>query len=284
MALNEQLNKFKHQQARCQTTLSSIAASQASFSKLKITPGFQPKNAPLAPAKPVQPIKFSNDTQRLQHINSVRKSPTGSQLKLVIDLLYKTRQAFTAEQINEATYVDIAGNKDVFEHLMGNIKVLFDGKRYSYKPKHDLKGRDGLLNKIRDNVDGLDVADVIDSYPSVLEDLQALKESGDILWLSGTESQEGVVYPNDPRSKITVDADLKELYNKIELPRDMLDIEKELQKIGEKALTNTAKRRELAMIHGATRKPKPKKKPRGLTSRSKLTNVHMPELFEDKKR
>ncbi|TVU48220.1 hypothetical protein EJB05_07849 [Eragrostis curvula] len=186
MALNEQLNKFKQQQARYQTTLSSIAASQASFSKLKLTPGFQPKNAPLAPAKPLQPSKFSNDTQRLRHINSVRKSPTGSQLKL-------TRQAFTAEQINEATYVDIAGNKDVFEYFMDNVKVLFDGKRYSYKPKHDLKVRDGLLKKIRDNADALDVADVIDSYPSVLEDLQALKESGDIVWLSGTE--EGVVYP-----------------------------------------------------------------------------------------
>ncbi|GJN08910.1 hypothetical protein PR202_ga26870 [Eleusine coracana subsp. coracana] len=89
--------------------------------------------------------------------------------------------------------------------------------------------------------DGLDVAEVIDAYPSVLDDLQALKESGDILWLSGTDSQEGVVYYNDSRSKIMLDKDLKDLYKKVQLPRDMLDIEKELHKAGEKALTDTAK-------------------------------------------
>ncbi|KAG8100944.1 hypothetical protein GUJ93_ZPchr0369g33552 [Zizania palustris] len=65
--------------------------------------------------------------QRLQHINSVRKSPVGAQIKLVIELLYKTRQAFTAEQINETTYVDIHGNKAVFDSLRNNPKVNYDG-------------------------------------------------------------------------------------------------------------------------------------------------------------
>ncbi|KAK3150634.1 hypothetical protein QOZ80_3AG0235710 [Eleusine coracana subsp. coracana] len=148
MALNEQFNKFKLQQERCQTNLSNIAAYQSTVLKPKVTPGFQPINAPSVPVKPLQPIKFSNDTERLQRINSIRKSHPGSQIKLVIELLHKTRQAFTAEQINEATYVDIAGNKDVFQRLKQNTKVFFDGNRFSYKPKHVLKGGDELLEMI----------------------------------------------------------------------------------------------------------------------------------------
>lgn len=90
MALHEQLNKFNLQQERCQTTLSSAAAYRSSTLKPKASPGFhQPINAPCAPVKALQPIKFSNDTERLQRINSVRKSHTGAQIKLVIDYLYK---------------------------------------------------------------------------------------------------------------------------------------------------------------------------------------------------
>lgn len=84
MDLKDSLSKFKQQQERCQSSLASIAASTS-----KPKHRAQPVNAPSAPARPLQPIKFSNDTERLQHINSVRKSPIGAQIKLVIELLYK---------------------------------------------------------------------------------------------------------------------------------------------------------------------------------------------------
>lgn len=280
MALNERLSKFKQQQERCQTTLSSIAATQASTTKSHNAPRSKPANAPSAPAKQIQAIKFSNDTERLQHINSVRKSPVGAQIKLVIELLYKTRLAYTAEQINEATYVAINSNKAVFDSLTNNPKVQFDGKRFSYKSKHDLKGKDQLLHLIRRFPEGLPVVEVKDSYPTVLDDLQALKSSGDVWWLSSMDSQEDIVYPNDPKSKIKLDADLKQLYREIELPRDMIDIEKELLKNGHKPATDTTKRRAAAQIHGQRPKPKAKKKQKEITKRTKLTNAHLPELFD----
>jgi transcription initiation factor TFIIE subunit beta len=86
MDLKDSLSKFKQQQERCQSSLASIA-HQASTLKPKHRA--QPINAPSVPARPTQPIKFSNDTERLQHINSIRKSPVGAQIKLVIELLYK---------------------------------------------------------------------------------------------------------------------------------------------------------------------------------------------------
>jgi len=81
MALQEKLDKFKKQQEKCQTTLSSIAASKAAASQKSASHGSaNGKNAP-------HPVKFSNDTERLQHINSIRKAPVGAQMKRVIDLL-----------------------------------------------------------------------------------------------------------------------------------------------------------------------------------------------------
>ncbi|EMS59340.1 hypothetical protein TRIUR3_02225 [Triticum urartu] len=71
-----------------------------------------------------------------------------------------------------------------------------------------------------------------------------------------------------------VDAEMKKMFHDIKLPVDTLDIEKELRKNGEKPATDTAKRRAAEQVHG--RQPGPKKarkKPRGITSRTKLTNA-----------
>ncbi|KAK9149952.1 hypothetical protein Syun_008261 [Stephania yunnanensis] len=280
MSLKDSLNKFKLQQEKCQSTLSSIAARSGS-SKAKPPPKPTPANAPsLAPTRaPTPPVKFSNDTERLQHINSIRKAPVGAQIKRVIDLLLETRLAFTPEQINEACYVDANANKAVFDSLRNNPKVSYDGKRFSYKSKHDLKDKSELLVLIRKFPEGIQVIDLKDAYPTVLEDLQSLKAAGDVWLLSNFDSQEDIVYPNDPRSVIKVDDDLKQLFRGIELPRDMLDIEKDLQKNGMKPATNTAKRRAMAQVHGINPKTKPKKKQRQISNRTKLTNAHLPELF-----
>lgn len=94
------------------------------------------------------------------------------------------------------------------------------------------------------------------------------------------DSQEDIAYPNDPRVPIKVDNDLKDIFFDIELPRDMLDIEKDLAKNGFKPATNTAKRRAAAQIHGVSQTPKPKKKKQEISKRTKLTNAHLPELFQ----
>ncbi|GAV65094.1 hypothetical protein CFOL_v3_08609 [Cephalotus follicularis] len=283
MALQEQLDKFKKQQEKCQSTLTSIAA-KAGSSKTAASRSTPVAASPLANARtPVSAptVKFSNDTERLQHINNIRKAPVGAQIKRVIDLLLETRQAFTPEQINEACYVDAKANKAVFDSLRNNPKVHYDGKRFSYKSKHDLKDKNQLLILIRKFPEGIAVIDLKDAYPSVMEDLQALKTAGHIWLLSNFDSQEDVAYPNDPRVPIKVDDELKHLFRSIELPRDMLDIEKDLQKNGMKPATNTAKRRAAAQVQGISSKTKPKKKKHEISKKTKLTNSHLPELFQN---
>lgn len=279
------MDKFKQQQANCQSTLAKVAATRQPPKSTTTTTSSSSKK-PQAPAsssslaqQPAQPLKFSNDTERLQHINSIRKSAVGAQIKRVIDLLFETRQALTPAEINEACYVDINANKGVFESLKKNVKVNYDGHRFSYKSKHDLKDKHELLVLIRKAPEGVAVIDLKDAYPSVLDDLQELKATGDVWLLSNYDSQEDIVYPNDPKVKIKVDDDVKQLYREIELPKDMVDIEKDLQKNGMKPATNTAKRKAAMQVQGAQSKQKQKKK-REFTKRTRLTNAHMPELFK----
>ncbi|POO00662.1 TFIIE transcription factor, partial [Trema orientale] len=283
MALQDKLDRFKKQQEKCQSTLTSIAAAAASSTKPRPAQRFTPAAVPpAASAKPPAPaVKFSNDTERLQHINTIRKSPAGAQIKRVIDLLFETRQAFTPEQINEACYVDVNANKTVFDSLRKNLKVNYDGKCFSYKSKHDLKDKRELLVLIRKFPEGIAVIDLKDAYPTVMEDLQAHKAAGQIWLLSNLDSQEDTAYPNDPRVSIKVDDDLKLLFRGIELPWDMLDVEKDLQKNGMKPATNTAQRRAQAQIQGISSKPKTKKKKHEISKRTKLTNAHLPELFQN---
>ncbi|KAI3893632.1 hypothetical protein MKX03_006210 [Papaver bracteatum] len=286
MALQESLTRFKQQQEKCQSTLSSInnaRAAAGSGSSSRSAPHH--KSVPIATSSSIAAkapaVKFSNDTERLQHINSIRKAPIGAQMKRVIVILYETREAFTAEQINEVCYIDAVNNREVFSGLTNNPKVFYDGKRFSYKATHDLKNKKELLHLIRKFPEGKNVIDLKDAYPTVLDDLQALKASGDVWLLSNFDSQEDVVFPNDPKITIKVDDDLKVLFRGIELPRDMIDIEKDLQKNGMKPATNTAKRRAMAQVHGINPKPKAKKKTRDISKRTKLTNAHLPELFKN---
>ncbi|KAF7026958.1 hypothetical protein CFC21_039039 [Triticum aestivum] len=285
MALNDGLARFRLQQERNQTILSTIAATKTSASSSTNpsrhrqqpapTPRPAAKPSPSAPAT----LRFSDDTARLQKINEVRTSTVGSQLKKVIHLLEATREALTSRQIKEQIYVDIDGNNDVAESLRNNAKVRFDGRRYSYKPTHDLKAKGELLTLIKSLPDGLPVSEVKDAYPAVHDDLQALKSSGDIYLLPG---EGGIIaYPNDPRSRMEVDTELKKLFHDIKLPQDMLDIKKELRRNREKPATDTMKRRAAEQVHGHQPKPKKaRKKSRVITSRTKLTNSHLPWLLD----
>ena len=88
MSLKEQLDNFKKQQVKCQTTLSNIASSRAGPSSSSSLSRPVPAAA-ISHNKPSAPVKFSSDTERLQLINNVRKAPVGAQIKRVISLLFE---------------------------------------------------------------------------------------------------------------------------------------------------------------------------------------------------
>lgn len=78
-----------------------------------------------------------------------------------------------------------------------------------------------------------------------------------------------------------MDDDLRKLFRGIELPRDMLDIEKYLQMNGMMPASNTAKTREAAQVKGIFSEKKIKNKKRGIRKIHNLANPHLPELYEN---
>ncbi|KAF9602606.1 hypothetical protein IFM89_030212 [Coptis chinensis] len=300
MVLEERLSKFHKQQQKCISTLTSIRARAGSSNAAQHRIEASATISDSVPARFSHAIKFSHDTARLQQINSIRKSPVGSQIKRVIALLLVERKAFTPEEINERCCVDVKANKSVFESLTNNIKVTYEGGHFSYKSMHDVKDKDQLLSLIQVFPDGIPVVELKDAYSTVKEDLEVSQkpftrisltlhlvyfpgpEGHWEVYLLNLDSQSGIVYPDDPKVQIAVDDDLMLLFQGIELPRDMIDIEKDLQKNGMRPATNTARRRAIGEVHGIASKPKPKpkKKKQGLSKRTKLTNAHLPELFQ----
>ncbi|CAI9093986.1 OLC1v1029614C1 [Oldenlandia corymbosa var. corymbosa] len=271
-SLQESLFKFNKQQEKCQTIQISIAKQNLKGTPLKSTTSSM--------STPSAPAKFSNDIERLQYINNIRKTPVGAQMKRVIDLLLERRQAMDPEEINRECYVDVNANKAVFDSLKQNPKVNYDGRRFSYKPTHDVRNKDQLLELIRKFQEGIAAVDLKDSYSNVMQDLQSLKASGQIWLLLNCDSRDDIAYPNNPKVTVMVDNDLKQLFRGVELPGEMLDIEKDLQKNGMKPATNTAKRRAMAQVHGISNKPKTKKKKLEISRRTKLTNSHLMHLFQ----
>lgn len=96
--------------------------------------------------------------------------------------------------------------------------------------------------------------------------------------LSNLEAREDVAYPDDPKAAMEVDEALKQLFRSIELPGDMLDLERELQRSGIRPATDTVARRRAAgpALRGAKFVRK-----REIRKKTKLTNVHLPELFRN---
>ena len=93
MDLNESLSRFRLQQERCHASLSTIAAAKtppAAAAAATKPQHWHPAAAPRPPARPTAPaVRFSDDTARLQKMHAVRHSAVGSQIKDVIELLYR---------------------------------------------------------------------------------------------------------------------------------------------------------------------------------------------------
>ncbi|EFJ19459.1 hypothetical protein SELMODRAFT_107428 [Selaginella moellendorffii] len=289
--LSRQLNKFKQQQQ----ALTDVAVAAA-----KRSGGGSKKKPPVAPAAPAAPpgggggggaapspappsisnLTFQNDKEKLQMINQVRRSPTMAQVKRVLDVLLETREALLPDEINNRCFVDVANNKEVFETLKNNVKVSFDGQRFSYKAKHGLKNKAELLVQLRKCTEGMALSELRDAYPGIVSDVQELKASGEIRVMCNSDSQEEILYPDDPRMKIKVDEDIAKLCRSIELPTDFVLVERELQKNGVRPMTNSVLRRERMSLLSAQQGGSKQKKKKKISKRTKYTNIHLPELFK----
>ncbi|GJV09844.1 general transcription factor IIE subunit 2-like protein [Tanacetum coccineum] len=136
---------------------------------------------------------------------------------------------------------------------------------------HNFGGKTQL--SVKGHVDDIDVADLKDAYPTVMQDLQVYIHTQDIAYPNLCLGEDKVEVSTN------VDDGLKQLYHETELPRGMLDVERELRKIGMKPATNMAKRNKMAENCHILSKTKPKEKKKVICKRAKLTNSHLEDLL-----
>lgn len=93
MALAQKLAQFTKQQEKLQASLATLPARPP-----KATPSSTASRKAPAPPPRSQPIlslaqrySFTNDTEKLQQIAIIQKSPVGAQIKRVLDLLLEVR-------------------------------------------------------------------------------------------------------------------------------------------------------------------------------------------------
>lgn len=87
-------SKFQKQPEKSQSTLNNTAA-KAGNPKAAFSRSMPSSMSTLGNTKSAAtPSKFSENTEHLQEINSIRKAPVGAQIKRVINLLYKVFHPF----------------------------------------------------------------------------------------------------------------------------------------------------------------------------------------------
>eukprot|EP00793_Prasinoderma_coloniale_P000530 PRCOL_00003678-RA len=122
--------------------------------------------------------------------------PLAARVKRVLDALHSASRPLRWLEVYELAGVDVR-ERELFGVLKAHDKVFFDevDKRFTYKTKYDCRSKAELLLVLRGAPEGLPLADLKDCYKGVLEDVESLKEEGEIYVLTNNETRAQVAFP-----------------------------------------------------------------------------------------
>eukprot|EP00898_Chlorokybus_atmophyticus_P003380 jgi/Chlat1/4042/Chrsp26S08846 len=296
MALKAQLGKFQQRQHQLANQAAQHASADGKSAKPAPPAASQVRRVALAVAPAQTPKPYVSVAQlSLAHF---RKAPISSQIKSVLQSLFEAGQALTPEEIHAKCGIDVDSDPELTEAVRGNVKIAFDGFAYEYKSTYSIKDKNELVKLLRKAPEGIPFSELKDSYRAIADDMQVkhsnlasvissssllnlpnpdtLKLEGQLYMISNSDTQEFIVFPNEPKVAIKVDLDIADVFRKTELPREPADLERELAKAGMKPASSAAHR---ALSQQQKRRTAPKERKRRESKRTKFTNAHMPELF-----
>lgn len=134
------------------------------------------------------------------------KDPLNKRLKDVIDILLKTRQDMSKDEI--CSWKDSQGREshvdgedgELWTNVMKNqrIEVLEDG-RFRYRPRHHhIVDKEQLLMHVRRHPSGTLWGDVSDTYVGVEADWEALVAERKAFVIENPDIEDKVIFWNDP--------------------------------------------------------------------------------------
>jgi len=184
-----------------------------------------------------------------------KKKPNQRVIFDVVNHLKKLEgKAVTADELSKHLGIE---KKDLVEILQGNPKILIveSGResKFSYKPTHDVRNNEEILDLIINTPDGIDQNDLIDAYRNVENDIKALADAKKIIKVKNSDQNTEILYPNETHLMIDLYPDFRELWKKVKVPAES-DLQEEMYKIGLKKTIEKDK------VHQLKRPVKEKKK------------------------
>jgi len=202
------------------------------------TPLFNGK-VPSTPATPSTPsmfnvsLKSSNSQFQAGQKPQERKVAEGKLMYDIIKYLKeKIEHEFTCQELYTATNIDIKSNIELQKSLQQNIKIRFEDDKYSYKPKHEIKSKEDVFEVVIKSIDGVDMDELKDSNKKIEEFVTQLTTEKKILRIKNSETNNYILYPNDPAYKMDVCAEFKQFWFNTRVPVDDNDLKREMRTIG----------------------------------------------------
>eukprot|EP01023_Acetabularia_acetabulum_P026219 TRINITY_DN2494_c0_g1_i3.p1 TRINITY_DN2494_c0_g1~~TRINITY_DN2494_c0_g1_i3.p1 ORF type:complete len:314 (+),score=77.51 TRINITY_DN2494_c0_g1_i3:205-1146(+) len=203
--------------------------------------------------------------------------PMAKVKKDVLDLLKKTHEGLTLEEIDEKLNFDIQGEESLRQALIETGRIEIQDGVYRFKAKYQICDKFELLELLKQySNQGLPAEDLKDSYKNVTNDIEELKKTRDLYAIWSTEIKGYMLYPQDPVLKLDVDDDLVEFFRGIEHPVVQEDFDQLLQEYGITPTRRTSKRQRAAPLQAKDKKKKSKER-----KIRRYTNTHLMELFKD---
>ncbi|KJE88876.1 hypothetical protein CAOG_00449 [Capsaspora owczarzaki ATCC 30864] len=159
---------------------------------------------------------------------------------------------------------------DMRHRLEGNILINHVDGKFRYKPKYAVGSKDELLELLRSyymqGLGGIKQSELLQCYREAADDVMQLQADNRIYVLKPTKGTEMILFYNDPRLRVDVDEEFKDLWSKIQLP---LSVDAELRAAQLQPL-------KVALPNSVEEQNKAKKQ----TARkiTKFTNTHLQNL------
>jgi hypothetical protein len=201
-------------------------------------------------------------------------------VKKVLDaLLAASPEPLTAPEVYAACGVDLTADAEVAKLVAANPKACYepDSGCYAYVSVFKIRNKAELRALLFKRADGTSLAALADAYGRVRDDAAELVAEGAAWEIENLVTHDRVLFPREREYELPVDARIKAIWARVELPTEPEALSRELLRAGIVAAPRrSAFTRRVMPANTAERK----KKRRRDFSKLHVTNVHLwDELF-----
>lgn len=134
------------------------------------------------------------------------------------------------------------GQPDLLDKICRNDRVTYDGQVLHYNPAFNIKSKEDILLALskRQDMSGIDLAELKEAYPKVEDAVMDLVKRKEIFLIRTREDGPKVLFLNDFKVERQLDADFRHLWSSISIPPDEFELRAAIFKAGMKPSSSGA--------------------------------------------